>query len=246
MLMTNLGFALTTIGARQEARGALETGLALADAIGSSGAVRHAQMNLLGWASTFGNDKQLEAHLAETRADADAAATGFWASPDRANLGVLFYRGVELLRTKSETSCQRARSLLSMSAEGYRSTGNRDVLPVALGIWSEAERRCGNPERARDLAKEAADLLESGAPSLLNESAVYVALHDALLALNESDDAKRAVLRGLGPLQRRIEGLVGTAYARSFLTELPHNSALLAAAEEYGVVPDRIHRLLEG
>jgi tetratricopeptide (TPR) repeat protein len=59
MLMTNLGFALTTIGARQEARSTLETGLALADAIGSLGAVRHAQMNLLGWAATFGNDKQL-------------------------------------------------------------------------------------------------------------------------------------------------------------------------------------------
>jgi len=65
MLMTNLGFALTTIGARQEARTTLETGLALADAIGSLGAVRHAQMNLLGWAATFGNDKQLEATLAE-------------------------------------------------------------------------------------------------------------------------------------------------------------------------------------
>jgi hypothetical protein len=51
MLMTNLGFALTTIGARQEARTALETGLALSDAIGSLGAVRHAQMNLLGWAA---------------------------------------------------------------------------------------------------------------------------------------------------------------------------------------------------
>jgi tetratricopeptide (TPR) repeat protein len=59
MLTCNLGFALTTIGARQEARASLDRGLELADAIGSSGAVRHAQMNLLGGPATFGNYKRL-------------------------------------------------------------------------------------------------------------------------------------------------------------------------------------------
>lgn len=245
MLMTNLGFALTSIGARQEARGALETGLALADAIGSSGAVRHAQMNLLGWAATFGNDKSLEGHLAEVRAEADSTASGSWAAPDRANLGVLFYRGMELLRGNNEAAWKRAAALLRMSAEGYRTTGNRDILPAALGLWAEAERRCGNSERAAELAREAAELLESGAPCLLNESSVYLPLHDAWLALGNDDLAKSAVTQGLKPLQRRLEGLLGTTYARLFLTELPNNAALLAAAEGYGLVPDRIHRLLE-
>ncbi|MCE7890079.1 MAG: serine/threonine-protein kinase PknK, partial [Sorangiineae bacterium PRO1] len=245
MLMTNLGFALTSIGARQEARGALETGLALADAIGSSGAVRHAQMNLLGWAATFGNDKALEAHLAEVRAEADSTASGVWAAPDRANLGVLFYRGMELLRAKNEPSCKRAAALLRMAAQGYRATGNRDILPAALGLWAEAERSCGNSERAAELAREAAELLESGAPCLLNESTVYLPLHDAFVALGDADHAKSAVTQGLKPLQRRLEGLLGTTYARLFLTELPNNAALLAAAEGYGLVPERIHRLLE-
>jgi eukaryotic-like serine/threonine-protein kinase len=245
MLMTNLGFALTSIGARQEARGAIETGLSLADAIGSSGAVRHAQMNLLGWAATFGNDKQLEANLAEVRSEADASASGVWAAPDRANLGVLFYRGMELLRAKQEQSCKKARSLLRMATEGYRATGNRDLLPAALGLWAESERRCGDAKRAADLAKEAAELLESGAPSLLNESAVYLPLHDSLVDLGDADSARDAVARGLRPLQRRLEGLLGTTYARFFLTELPGNAALLAAAEGYGLVPERIHRLLE-
>ena len=120
IIMTNLGFALTTIGARQEARTALETGLALSDAIGSLGAVRHAQMNLLGWAATFGNDRLLEAHLAEVRADADAAATGAWAAPDRANLGMLFYRGSELLRASAEREWRRALGLLRIAAQSYR------------------------------------------------------------------------------------------------------------------------------
>ncbi len=245
MLTTNLGFALTTIGARQEARTALDTGLALADAIGSSGAVRHAQMNLLGWAATFGNDKQLEGSLAETRADADASASGVWAAPDRSNLGVLFYRGWELLRAKSDQACRRACSLLRISAESYRATGHRDVLPVALGVWAQAEQRCGNAQRAAELAREAAELLESGAPSLLNESTVYLALHDALLELGDLESARDAVARGIPPLLRRVHGLVGTPYARLFLTELPHNAGLLAAAEGYGVVPDEIHTLLE-
>ena len=119
------------------------------------------------------------------------------------------------------------------------------MLPVALGTWAEAERRCGSLERAVELAKEAAELLESGAPSLLNESAVYLALHDAYMDQGQEEEAKEAITRGLFPLQHRIDGLMGTAYARLYLTELPNNAQLLARAEEYGVVPDRIHRLLE-
>ena len=246
MLTTNLGFALTTIGARQEARGALETGLALADAIGSIGAVRHAQMNLLGWAATFGNDRQLEGLLAETRTDADAASSGAWTAPDRANLGALFYRGWELLRSSGEGATLRARSLLKLAAETYRVTGNRDVMPVALGMWAEAERRTGNLERALELVREATALLDSGAPSLLNESTVYLVLHDVSLDIGDGEAARAAVARGLEPLKRRIDGLVGTFYARMFLTEIPHNAGLLAAASGYGLVPDQLRRVLEG
>jgi predicted ATPase len=245
MLMTNLGFALTTIGARQEARVAIETGLSLADAIGSQGALRHAQMLLLGWACTFGTDKQLDAHLGEVRAHADAAGSGIWAAPDRANLGLLFYRGCELLRSKSDGANRRALGLLRMAAQAYRATGHQDVLPVALGTWSEAERLCGNLKTAVELAREAVSLLEQGAPSLLNESAVFLALHDALLEDQQSEEALEAVRRGIPPLQRRLQGLVGTSYARSFLMDLPTNARLIALAEEDGFLPEAIHRVLE-
>ena len=246
MLMSNLGFALTTIGARQEARSAIETGLALADAIGSQGAVRHAQMNLLGWAATFGNDVKLEAHLASVREDADAAAAGVWAAPDRSNLGMLFYRGCELLRGKSDAQSRRALALLRMSAQAYRSTANRDVLSVALGMWAEAERRCGNAHAALDLAREAAQLLEAGAPSLLNEAPVFLAYHDAAMDLGDAELAKTAISQAVPLVQRRLLGLAGTPYAKLYLTELPHNTRLLAIAEEMGLIPDAIHRVLEG
>lgn len=245
MLTTNLGFALTTIGARKEARNSLEAGLALADAIGSRGAVRHAQMNLLGFAATFGGDKRLDAHLAEPRADADADATGVWTSPDRSNLGVLFYRGWELIRNTGDTSCGRARSLLQLAAEGYQASDNRDVLPVALGVWGEAERRCGNLKRALELTRRAVELLESGAHSLLNESTVYLALHDVCAEQGDEEGARDAVRRGLPHLERRLKGLQRTSYANLFLSELPDNAGLLGAAESYGLVPDSIQRVLE-
>ncbi len=245
MLTTNLGFALTTIGARQEARTAIENGLALADAIGSQGAVRHGQMILLGWACTFGTDKAIDAHLAEVRANADAAGSGIWAAPDRANLGLLFYRGCELLRSKVEGSARRALGLLRMAAQAYRAAGHRDVLPVALGAWSEAERACGNLATALDLAREAVALVEQGAPSLLNESAVFLALYDALVDDGKTDEALEVVRRGIPPIQRRLLGLAGTPYARLFLTDLPANARLIALAEDEGLLPEVFHRALE-
>jgi serine/threonine protein kinase len=245
-LMTNLGFALTTIGARQEARAALDSGIGLADAIGSQGAMRNAQMNLLGWCATFGSDKSVDTHLAQVRADADASAAGIWAAPDRSNLGMLFYRGCELLRQKAERDYRRALGLLRMAAQGYRVTGNRDVLPVALGMWAEAERLCGNLGAAVDLAREAVTLLERGSPSLLNESPIYLALHDAYRDLGDEVGAREAIRHGIPALVRRLQGLVGTPYARLFLSELPHNARLVAAAEDDGLVPDSIHRVMEG
>lgn len=245
MLTTNLGFALTTIGARQEARHAIESGLSLADAIGSQGAVRLAQMNLLGWCACFGNDKALDARLAEVRADADSSATGVWAAPDRSNLGILFYRGCELLRQKSETTLPRALGLLRIAARGYRAAAHRDVLPVALGMWAEAERATGNVEAAIELAREAVTLLEQGAPSLLNESPVYLALHDACLDRGDEAEARDAIRQGIPPLVRRLRELVGTSYAWLFLTELSHNARLVAAAEDEGLLLDSVHRVLE-
>lgn len=244
-LTCNLGFALTTIGARQEARASLDRGYELADAIGSSGAVRHAQMLLIGWGATFGNDKRLEALVGEVRADADAAASGMWTAPDRSNLGTLFYRGAELLRSDSPTALERGRNLLRMSAESYRHTGNRDVLPVALGMWALGELRLGQHDKALDLATEAASLLQDGAPSLLNEAVVYLVLHDLHKAEEHEEEARHAVEQSIPRLLRRVRGLVGTPYARLFLTELPQNAQLVAIADAYGLLPDAVHQVLE-
>ena len=246
MLTTNVGFSLSTIGARQEARDALERGLLLAEAIGSLGAMRHAQMNLLGWASLYGSDRRLESFLVETRAEADAAATGFWTSPDRSNLGVLFYRGAELLSSNQEPGRSRAVVLLRTAAENYRQMGYNDLLPVALGMWAEAERLGGALEQAERIAREAADLLAEGAPSLLNEAPVFLTLYRTYLALGRDQDAHAVLVTGLSPFMRRLNGLAGSQYARGFVTELRHNVEFVAAAEAAGVLPESIHRLLTG
>jgi serine/threonine protein kinase/tetratricopeptide (TPR) repeat protein len=243
MLTVNVGFALTTIGADEEALTELQAGIAKAHAIGSVGTVRHGKMNLLGWSATFGADKRLDQALAEPRANADEAASGLWVVRDRVTLGVLFYRGCELLRG-DQANLPRARSLLKIAVEAYRSTDNRDVVPVALGFWAEAERRYGNPEHALEIARDAAGLLESGAPSLLNEAPVYLALHDACVDLGDLKGARDATERGIALLLRRLGGLEGTSYARTFLLGLPHNSGLLVAAETNGCVPPEVEGVL--
>jgi hypothetical protein len=244
MLTTNLGFALSTVGARKEAREALERGLLVAEQIGSPGATRHAQMNLLGWAGLYGSDRRLETFLSETRAEADAAATGYWTSPDRSNLGILYYRGVELLRMNNDAARKRALALLKMSVEGYRELEHRDVLPVALGMWAEAERLCQNPEKAAIVGGEAANLLLQGAPSLLNESPVFLTLYKARTELGDLDGAREALAASIRPLLRRLNGLVNSPYATTFLTQLPQNAELVAAADAAGLLPDSINRIL--
>jgi len=244
ILTMNVGFALTTIGAWEEALSEIQAGLAKAQEIGSAGAVRHGQMVLLCWAATYGADARLDAALAEPRNNADEAAAGTWVVRDRATLGVLFYRGCELLRADAAT-LPKARALLKTSAEAYRSTDNRDVLPVALGFWAEVERRFGHADQAAEIAGEAARLIEAGAPCLLNEAPIYLALHDACVDIGDLTGARDAMERGVVPLLRRLQGLEGTPYARSFLLGLPHNSALLALAEAYGCIPAEIERLLQ-
>ncbi len=244
MLTTNLGFALSTVGARKEAREALERGLILAENIASPAATRHAQMNLLGWAAMYGSDRRLDTFLGETRAEADAAATGYWAAPDRSNLGMLFYRGVELLRSTSEGNRRRALILLNKSADSYKATGNRDVLPVALGMWAEAERVCGNSQRAAQIAGEGATLLSQGAHSLLNEGPIFLTLHKAQLDLGNEDLARAALADGIRLLLRRVNGLVGSPYVTTFLTQLSSNAELIAAADASGLLPEAIQSLL--
>ncbi len=243
-LTINVGFALTTVGARREARDAIEGGIGLAQAVGSPGTVRHGQMNLMCWTATFGADPKLDKLLEEPRQTADDAATGGWVPHDRATLGVLFYRGLELLRETGE-KVEHARTLLEKAANGYRATKMLDVVPVALGFWAESERRLGNAERAAELAMEAVEQLEEGSASLLNEAPAFLALHDARVDLGQLREAKDAIARGMPRLVLRLEGLSRTPYKRAFLTELAPNAGLIAAAEAYGLVPEAIAKVLE-
>ena len=245
-LNINVGFALTTMGAKDEARAAIESGIAIGQAVGSPGTVRHGQMILLCWASNFGGDSAHDKILSEPRAIADNAISGAWVPHDRATLGVLFYRGTELLRIDGAkpNAAEQARTLLKTATGGYRATKMLDVVPVALGYWSEAERRLGQAERAVELATEAADLIETGSPSLLNEAPIFLALHDALFDLGRTADAKHAIARGLPRLVTRVTGLSGTPHQRDFLANVSSNAGLLAAAEGYGIVPPELANIL--
>lgn len=246
MLTTNLGFALSILGAKQEARDALEQGTVLADSIGSPAATRHAQMNLLGFAAVYGSDRRLDSLLADTRAEADSAAGDRYTPLDRGHLGILYYRGVELLSSESSSAWARARTLLSRAAEQYRTLAHNDVLPVALANWAESERRLGAVDAAVELGEEAARWVDHGAPSLLNETPIYLTLYRAYQDLGNPEAAEKALARSLGPLLRRFQALAGSPYARTFLTGLPENADLVAAIDTLGLLPPSIHSALTG
>ncbi|WP_394832324.1 protein kinase [Pendulispora rubella] len=255
MLTINMGFALCTIGAKDEARAQIEAGIGIAQAIGSPGTVRHGQMNLLCWAATFGPDPALNHLLEEPRSIAEGALTGSWVPHDRATLGVLFYRGMEFLRldnianpnldvgTASENA-QHARTLFRISAQGYEATKMLDVLPVALGFLAEAERRCGAAERARELAQRASALVDQGSPSLLNETPIFLALHRVSADMGRPEDARVAILRSVPRLLTRMRALEKTPYVRGYL-KLATNEMILQAARGYDLVPEEIRAVLE-
>ena len=139
---------------------------------------------------------------------------------DRATLGVLFYRGLELLRTRRRRVLRaRARALARTAAQGYRATKMLDVVPVAMGLLAEAERRCGATEKAREIAREAATLLDEGSPSLLNEAPVFLALHDACVDLGDLAEARDGhPAAGSRASRRRVQGPLGHAVR----ARLPH------------------------
>jgi eukaryotic-like serine/threonine-protein kinase len=151
---------------------------------------------------------------------------------------------VELLRSSNDATRRRALSLLRLSAEGYRTTENRDVLPVALGMWAEAERVCGNIKDAARIAGEGEALLLQGALSLLNESPIFLALYKARGELGDEEGARAALSSGIRLLLRRVNGLLGSPYAGTFLTQLGQNAELATAADAAGLLPESIRRML--
>lgn len=243
-LTINMGFALTTMGAKRASRRAIESGIRLAQDIGSPGTVWHGKMNLLCWAATFGGTSELDRLLEEPRSMADAVSAGSWVPHDRATLGVLFYRGQELLRGGIEDAETKARALLKIAAQGYEATKMLDVVPVALGLLAEAERQCGDLDTALDTSSRAAQLLDEGSPSLLNEASVFCALSACLRDKGDEAGAKDAVRRAMPYLEKRVAGLASTPYVKEFLREIEANARMVEEARKLGLLPSTLDDVL--
>ena len=201
-------------------------------------------MNLLCWSATFGADSAHDSLLAEPRATADAAIGGSWVPHDRASLGVLYYRGTELLRAiRRALRIARARSFVSRRKAIARRRCSTSSLSRS-GYWAEAERRCGQAERAARARARGRDDDGGRAPEPAQRgpglSRAARRLRRSLLApRSETGDRARHPR-----LVTRVHGLAGTPYAQGFLTQLAPNAGLLAAAEAYGLVPGEIAALI--
>ena len=225
---------------------AIESGIALAQAIGSPGTVRHGQMNLLCWAATFGADAQLDALLAEPRAIADAALAGSWVPHDRATLGVLFYRGMELLRGDARRRRPRARA--RSSGPPRKATARPRMLDVVarrarlLGRGRAPLRRRRAGARARERGGRLLD--EARRACSTRRRCSWRSTTPASISASSTRRAS-AIARGMPRLVTRVQGPRGYALR----ARLPHaaapNAGLLAAAEAYGLVPRELQVLLE-
>jgi eukaryotic-like serine/threonine-protein kinase len=245
MLSINVGFALITLGAAAEAREAIDAGVSLATAIGATGGERHGRMVLLCWTSTFGSDPRADALLAEERGRLDDVASGAWLPSDRGSLGLVYYRALEHLRAAETSAATVAERLLRSAVSGYEHTQMLDLLPVALGRLASAELVRGNAAEALTLAQRAAELVETGAPSLMNEAPIFLALHDAHRAMGEAGEAAQAIARGAPFFERRIVGLRGTPYAHSFVWSLADNERFADLSSRYGAVRDELAVVIE-
>ncbi len=243
-LTINVGFALTTVGARAEARAAIESGIALGQAIGSPGVERHGKMILLCWAATFGTDASLEAPLAPTRAAADAALAGSWVPHDRAALGVLFYRGMET----SANGGRRDRRAHAPAPRGAGIPGDQDARRAARGArplgrgrapLRRRRARARSCERGRGAARRGlAELAQRGAG--VPRAARRLRRSGPPRRGEARDRARRAAARDAH------EGPRGHPVRAGVSTELAPNAGLLAAAEAYGLVPAELSAVLAG
>ena len=245
MLSINVGFALTTLGAALEARQSIDAGVGLANAIGATGGERHGRMVLLCWTSTFGSDPRADTLLAEERARLDDVAAGAWLPSDRGSLGLVYYRALEHLRTGEGYGAALAEKLLRAAVSGYEHTQMLDLLPVALGRLAAAELSQGRGDHALELATRAAQLVETGAPSLMNEAPIFLALHDAYIATNALVSASQAIARGTPFFDRRLAGLRGTPYALSFVAHLQDNATFAELARRYGHVGADLEEIVQ-
>ena len=244
-LTINIGFALTTLGAQAEARARHRGRHRHGAGDRLAGTVRHGQMNLLCWAATFGADPSTRRAPRRAARDGRRRDLGSWVPQDRATLGVLFYRGLELLRGDARARLdERAHAAQDRRPGVPRDEDARRAPGRARPAGRRPSAAAGNAERACELAREAAELLEEGSPSLLNEAPVFLALHDACVDLGELTRRASAIARGDSAARHAGEGPRGDA-VRARLPDAAHaNAGLLAAAEAYDLVPREIEDAL--
>ena len=176
-------------------------------------------MNLLGWTANFGPIPG-STPSSPSPGPTPTAASGSWVVPDRTTSASSSTAAASSW-VATTRAAERARIALRTTTEAYRATGNRDIVPVALGFWAQAERRSGDLDKARYPRRRSGVAHRTGAlPASLNESARFLGPARRRHRGGRRAAARDAIGRGMGPSRRRLR-----PHGHPLRQRLPHRSA---------------------
>jgi tetratricopeptide (TPR) repeat protein len=226
-MMTGIrGFALSELGAFDEAEPVLQTALAMGTRLGLAMVVAQAQSNLAVVLLRLGRPKEAEA-LERTAVAAFAGQDRRQEGGSRAYLAEILAELGALGEAEGEA---RAAIALLETAPALR--------PLAVGVLASILLRMGRNTEAVDTMSDTMKYLESGGKLEEREALVRLSYAQALCAVGDRHGAAPVIARAEARLLERANRIHRPEWRETFLANIPEHKATLALAAESSRLTD--------
>jgi tetratricopeptide (TPR) repeat protein len=221
-MMTGIrGFALSELGAFDEAEPVLREAIAMGARLGLTLVVAAAQSNLALVLLRLGRPKEAET--------LERTAVAVFHEQDRRHEGgsrVYLAQMLVALGALSEAEAEvRMAVALLETAPGVR--------PLAVGVLADILLRLDRYPEALETARDAMQWLESGGKLEEGEALVRLAYARALDAVGDRDAAAEVIARARARLLERAASIEQPRWRRTFLENVPEHASTLALADEW-------------
>jgi eukaryotic-like serine/threonine-protein kinase len=221
-MMTGIrGFALSELGAFDEAEPVLQTALAMGTRLGLAMVVAAARSNLAVVLLRLGRAKEAEALER-------AAVLAFHGQDRRQEGGSRAYLAEILAELgaygEAEDEARRAIALLE-TAPALR--------PLAVGVLASILIRTGRNDEALASVSETMRYLESGGKLEEREALVRLAFAEALYATGDRAAARSVIVRAEARIVERANSIHRQEWRNAFLQNIPEHARTLALAAEW-------------